>query len=56
VIDALVKRAGLSRKPRGKMRVNLLDKNYEAVVEEYDSFGESAYNLSLKERKTKPSR
>src|SRR6516164_10390574 len=53
VIAELVKRAGLSRKSRGKMQVNLLGKEYEAVVEEYDSFGESAYNLTLKERKRK---
>jgi hypothetical protein len=56
VIEELVKRAGLSRKSRGKMQVNLLGKEYEAVVEEYDSFGESAYDLTLKERKRKASR
>jgi hypothetical protein len=56
VIAELVKRAGLSRKSRGKMQVNLLGKEYEAVVEEYDSFGESAYNLTLKERKRKADR
>lgn len=53
VIEELVTRAGLSRKSRGKMQVNLLGKDYEAVVEEYDSFGESAFNLTLKERKKK---
>ena len=53
VIAELVKRAGLSRKSRGKMKVCLLGKDYEAVVEKYDSFGESAYNLNLKERKKK---
>jgi hypothetical protein len=53
VIAELVKRAGLSRKSRGKMQVSLHGKDYEAVVEEYDSFGESAYNLSLRERKKK---
>jgi hypothetical protein len=51
VIAELVKRAGLARKSRGKMRVSLLGKDYEALVEEYDSFGESAYDLTLKERK-----
>jgi hypothetical protein len=55
VIKELVKRAGLSRKSRGKMQVHLLGKDYEAGVEEYDSFGESAYNLTLKERKKKAS-
>ena len=53
IIAELVKRAGLSRKSRGKMQVSLLGKYYEAVVEEYDSFGQSAYNLTLKERKKK---
>jgi hypothetical protein len=51
VIEELVKRAGLSRKSRGKMQFRLLGKDYEAVVEEYDSFGESAFTLTLKERK-----
>jgi hypothetical protein len=53
VIAELVNRAGLSRKSRGKMQVGLLGKDYDAVVEEYDSFGESAFNLTLKERKKK---
>ena len=53
IIAELVKRAGLSRKSRGKMLVNLLGEDYEVVVEEYDSFGESAYSLTLKERKKK---
>jgi hypothetical protein len=51
VIAELVKRAGLSRKSRGKLQVNLLGKDYDAIVEEYDSFGESAFNLTLRERK-----
>lgn len=53
VIEELVKRAGLSRKSRGKMQVSLLGKDYEIAVEEYDSFGESAFNLTLKVRKKK---
>ena len=40
VINELVKRAGLDRKPKGKLQVTLLGKNFEVVVEEYDSFGE----------------
>jgi hypothetical protein len=51
VIQELAKRAGLSRKSRGKMKVSLLGRDYEAVVERYDSFGRSAFNLMLKERK-----
>src|SRR5258708_7453184 len=53
MIEELVQRAGLSRKSRGKMQVSLLGKDYEAVVEEYDSFGESAFTITLKERKQK---
>jgi hypothetical protein len=53
VIAELVKRASLSRKTKGKMQMNLLGKDYEAVVDEYDSFGESAFSLTLKERKKK---
>ena len=56
VIAELVQRAGLSRKSRGKMQVSLVGMDYEAVVEEYDSFGESAYKLTLKERKQKAGR
>ena len=56
VIKELVQRAGLSRKSRGKMQVSLLDTEYEAIVEEYDSFGESAFNITLMERKKKAGR
>ena len=49
VIAEVVKRAGLSRKSRGKIQVRLLGKDYEAVVEKWDSFGESAFNLTLQE-------
>ena len=50
VIGEIVKLAGLSRKPRGKMQVTLLGADYEASVKEYDSFGESAFTITLKER------
>ena len=50
VIEELVKRAGLSRKPKGKMQVNLLGKDHEVVVKERDVFGESVFNLTLKEQ------
>ena len=53
VIGELVEKARLARKSRGKMQVSLLGKDFEVVVERYDSFGESAYNLTLKERKKK---
>ena len=50
-VGEIVKLAGRSRKPRGKMRVTLLGKDYKASVKEYDSFGESALPITLKERK-----
>jgi hypothetical protein len=53
VIEELVNRAGLSRKSKGKMQVTLLGKEFEVGVEEYDSFGESAYNLTIREPKKK---
>jgi hypothetical protein len=56
VIQEIVERAGLARKKKGKMQVKLLDKDYEVVVEEYDSFGESAFNLTLRERGKKTGR
>jgi len=51
VLEELAKRARLARRSKGKMPVTLLGKEFEVVVEEFDSFGESAFNLSLRERK-----
>jgi hypothetical protein len=48
VIDELAKRAGLARGSKGKMPVTRLGREFEVVVEEFDSFGESAFNLSLR--------
>src|SRR5215211_6638931 len=45
VIEELVDRAGLGRKAKGRFQVTLLCREFEVVVEEYESFGESAYNL-----------
>jgi hypothetical protein len=56
VIEEIVKRAGLSRTSKGKMPVSLLGRDYESVVEEYDSFGESAFTITLKELKKKSRR
>jgi hypothetical protein len=53
VIDEMVKRAGLARKRKGKMPITLLDREFEVRVEIYDSFGESAFRLTLKEKKKK---
>lgn len=56
VIEELVKRAGLGRRSKGKLQVTLVGKEFEVVVEEYDSFGESAYNLTIREPKKKGGR
>ena len=53
VIAELVKRARPFRQSRGKMRVSLQGKDYEVLVERYESFGEWNYNLTLKERKAR---
>jgi len=51
VIEEIVARAGLERKSRGKIPVTLLGIEYEVIVKQYDSFGESAFTLTLKEAK-----
>ena len=56
LIEEIVKRARLSRSPKGKMQVGLLGKDYEVVVEVYDSFGDSAFGLTLKEPRKKATR
>jgi hypothetical protein len=53
IIAALVEKAKLDRRSRGKMRINLLGERHTAVVEEYESFGESAFRLSLEKPKRK---
>jgi hypothetical protein len=56
VIREIVERAGLSRKSKGNFQVQLLGEDYEVTVEEYDSFGESAFTITLKEQKKKSGR
>jgi hypothetical protein len=53
VIKELVKGAGLARKRKGKMQVTLGARDFEVLVEKYDSFGESAFNLTIREPKKK---
>lgn len=50
VIAEIVKRAQIGRKHKGNMRLCLLGQECSVAVEEYDSFGESAYTLNLKKR------
>jgi hypothetical protein len=47
IIRLIVERARLARKSRGVMNWMLLGKQYNIAVEEYDSFGESAFRLIL---------
>ena len=50
VIAEIVKRAHIGRRHKGSMPLRLLGQEYSVTVEEYDSFGESAYTLRLKKR------
>ena len=47
VIAEIVKRAQIGRKHKGNMRLRLLGQEYSVAVEEYDSFGETAFTLRL---------
>lgn len=47
VMNEIGNRAGLHRKPTGKMLIKLLERDYEVFVKKYDSFGESAFTLRL---------
>ena len=51
VIEEIVKGAGLERKSRGKIPATLLGVDYEVIVQEYDSFGQSAFTLTLRKAK-----
>lgn len=51
VIKELIKRARFAEGAKGTMKITLLGRDYEVLVEEYDSFGESAFNLTIRERK-----
>ena len=44
VIKELVKRARLAKRTKGTMKITLLRRDFEVLVEEYDSFGESAFS------------
>ncbi len=45
IIRLIVDRAKLARRSRGVMNWTLFGKQYNITVEEYDSFGESAFRL-----------
>ena len=49
VLEEIVSRAGLVDKPRGEMRLSLAGNDYKVIVDERESFGESAFNLLLKQ-------
>ena len=48
MLEEIVSRAGLAGKPRGEMHLKLLGTEYQVVVDDRESFGESAFNLTLK--------
>ncbi len=51
VLGELIESANLTRKPKGKMSLTLLGAEHEVIVKEYNSFGESAFTLTLKKAK-----
>jgi hypothetical protein len=53
VIGELITRAGPFRRDKGRMRVTLLGREYMVDVERYQTFGEWAYNLTLREPRKK---
>jgi hypothetical protein len=53
IIEELIKRAGLGRKSKGKMKLSILGSEYEVFVEQYDNFDEPAFNLTIKAPKKK---
>ena len=50
IIGAVVEEAGLDKKPRGKMQIDLLGEPHTIVVEEYERFGEPSFRLTLGEQ------
>ncbi len=53
VLEELVRRAGLTRRTKGKMQLSLLGKDYEVLVNSYQDFDEWCYRLTLREHKLK---
>lgn len=51
VISTIVELAKLHRKSRGKMQIKLRGKRHTIIVEEYQSFGESAFRMKLRKPK-----
>jgi hypothetical protein len=50
VMTLIHQRAGLEKKPRGMMEWESKGKRLKIRVEEYDSFGETAYKLTFPKR------
>ena len=49
IISAVVERAGLETRSRGKMHIDLFGEQRTVIVEEHESFGESSFRLILGE-------
>jgi hypothetical protein len=58
VLEEVVQRAGLRRKSKGRMLLTLNEEEYEVLVKQYESFGESAFILKLNKggRRSRPAR
>ena len=52
IIELIIDKVKLEDKSRGVMVWTHLGKQYDVTVEEYDNFGESAFKLILRKRKT----
>jgi hypothetical protein len=50
VVGYIVEKAKLDRRSQGKLQMNLKGKQYSILVKEYDHFGESAFEIKLKEQ------
>lgn len=51
VIDLIYREAGLERRSRGKLKVELEGVQHEISVQTYENFGEWAYRLEMAKRK-----
>ena len=58
VLEEVIQRAGLRRKSKGRMLLTLNGEEYEVLVKQYESFGESAFILKLNKggKRSRPAR
>lgn len=53
LIDTIVDRAQLRDRMKGRFSMNILGKDYNITVMQYDNFGEPAFNLRIKKANQK---